>query len=62
MLGITSISQFDRPSGLPTSPGLSLNAEKSDFQIDKYGRVHWLDNGACDSSEPGATSQETIKK
>jgi hypothetical protein len=62
MLGITSISRFDRPPGLPTSPGLSLDAEESDFQIDKHGRVHWLDNGACDSSEPCATSQETIKK
>ncbi len=34
----------------------------SEFQIDRDRRVHWLDKGARDSSEPVGTSHETIGK
>ena len=32
----------------------------SELEIDEEGHVHWLDKGACDSSEPGGTTRETI--
>lgn len=32
----------------------------SELQIDKDGHVHWLDKGACDSTESGGTTRETI--
>lgn len=33
----------------------------SELQIDKEGHVHWLDKGACDSTETGGTTRETIE-
>jgi len=32
----------------------------SELQIDEEGYVHWLDKGACDTTESGGTTHETI--
>jgi hypothetical protein len=32
----------------------------SELEIDKEGHVHWLDKGACDSSESDGTSREIV--
>jgi hypothetical protein len=32
----------------------------SELQIDKDGHIHWLDKGACDSSESDGTTHDTI--